>query len=309
MTFFLSVFLRSLQMTAQEKHAATLNVVQLAPFYRIVREFCSSCYKLLRDTPESETFDCRMGKLCGCGIRYCSLNCLVSDRDKHGCAEIQTVLCELARIAFDTAHAGATFGRISTTIHPAYLILMAELTHPCRTADECIETVAKECTRKGQHATAKLLKDSMRQPHIFRSTDRTETPSKSVAIRLVSAHSTIIKFAHVVLEEHFGDTVAFNLYARSRAWSYFDRFDEAIADVQSAHQLYRELLGEYSPEVANCFKVLALYLYISETRQAEMHPWICAAEYLYRRFGLLDVANECRELRKKYSHETYIYDD
>jgi tetratricopeptide (TPR) repeat protein len=56
----------------------------------VVRTFCMHCYMSLMDA-SPKTADCRLGGLCGCGARYCSIKCLVAASQAH------KVVCELAQ--------------------------------------------------------------------------------------------------------------------------------------------------------------------------------------------------------------------
>jgi tetratricopeptide (TPR) repeat protein len=67
----------------------------------VVRTFCMRCYIALIDASPN-TIDCRLGVLCGCGARYCSVKCLVAASQAHKvvCENIQVAVQVFAKSRF-----------------------------------------------------------------------------------------------------------------------------------------------------------------------------------------------------------------
>lgn len=270
--------------TADEKHGATLTVVNAAPFYSMVRLFCSCCLADLRHQSTANTFDCRSGELCGCGARYCSLRCLVSHKH-HACTEIQMHLCRLASSCFmpkippslEKPSARTKLFGFDGTVQ--WYLLKADLEN-YRAASCALEAAVSIFTKAKAPALANLVADRLHPRYPGRRLQHTLRPPPSVYRDWFKIWETALAFFHVISTNRVNKYIACLYYTRS--WVYYSclRNRESIDDLLYARQLFRELYGEASLSVAFCFYGLETVYMELPDRRHRAHEMRAAVDYI-----------------------------
>jgi hypothetical protein len=279
--------------SANEKHAATLALINHAPYYSMVRLFCAACLADLRDKSASDTFDCRLGALSGCGARYCSLQCLVS-HGQHDCTAMQSYLCRLAGACFIPGAAerleNFPTARTRIAIRPTcqWQLLAADLLPDVdATAMLCLMVQAFEAI--DAPALAKLVTEQSHHQYAVRRSRGSQMSLPLPAFNYnewFEACEAALAFFRITANEHFSDRVAHLYYLRGGTHAILGNVQQGTEDVLYARQLYRELYGEVSKSVAFCFEVLATIYSQQDDRLGESQQMREAAAFIFAQFNI-----------------------
>jgi hypothetical protein len=279
--------------SANEKHAATLALINHAPYYSMVRLFCAACLADLRDKSASDTFDCRLGALSGCGARYCSLQCLVS-HGQHDCTAMQSYLCRLAGACFIPGAAerleNFPTARTRIAIRPTcqWQLLAADLL-PDVDATAMLCTMAEAFEAIDAPVLAKLVTERSHHQYAVRRSRCSQVSSPLPTFNYnewFEACEAALAFFRITANEHFSDRVAHLYYLRGGTHIILGNVQQGTEDVLYARQLYRELYGEESKSVAFCFKALAMIYSRQSNRRYEAQQMNEAAAYLFAHFNI-----------------------
>ncbi len=228
----------------------------------MVRTFCSHCYVSLMEASPN-TVDCRLGKLCGCGARYCGVKCLVAAAQAHkeDCECIQLAMHFFATSRF----------RATEKTSRAALELGGDLQCDLICADMVV--AASDAVRALGHAAKSLcdaeafeLAQKLAQRALFLSAKGSMDEASALGLLGVVANAMSKYDAAVahyeaalkIMKRLLGDDhvevagVCVNL---SAVFQDLGRLDEALAMCSSALKIFSKAPGERS-SVALCHKTL-----------------------------------------------------
>jgi tetratricopeptide (TPR) repeat protein len=217
----------------------------------VVRTFCMHCYMALIDA-SPKTVDCRLGKLCGCGARYCGIKCLVAAAQEHKdvCEDIQFGLQELAKSRFRATEktnqlASRCGGHVQIHLLRADMLVAASdiIEALLLAAKNVLIAEAFELAQKfAQRALSLAAKGSLSEATALNVLGIVEKDlSKYDAA--VAHYEAALKIEKSLLgDDHV--TVAGTLVSLSMVFERLERLDEALVMCSSALEIFNKAPGD-----------------------------------------------------------------
>ena len=225
----------------------------------VVRTFCMHCYMILIEASPN-TVDCRLGMLCGCGVRYCGIKCLVAAAREHKalCADIQESLQffeqnQLRATATTNRSALKWHGPVQIELLRADLLVATSdvVDSLAHVANDLRDAEAFELAQKfAQRALSLAAKDSLDEARALTMLGMlAEDFSKYDAA--VAHYEAALKLWKSLGGDDFVE-VAIMQCNLSGVFRRLGRLDEALAMSTSALEIFEKAPGDNQNRIAMC---------------------------------------------------------
>jgi tetratricopeptide (TPR) repeat protein len=277
------------------------------------------------------TVDCRLGKLCGCGARYCGVECLVAASQAHkaACEDIQVALQELVKSGYrateETNRAALKRGRVQ-----AYLLRADMLTGASDTsgalgcaAESVQEAEAFELAQKFyQRALSLSAKGSLDEAMALVALgDVASELSKYDAA--LAHYEAALKIRKSLLGDDHVDVADLHVKL-SAVFQHLGRVDEALAMCASALEIFNTTPRHNQDSIASCHNEMGNILDKQDKSDAALEHFsiglaimmkkkgeqarIRAADFLSNIGTVLMIQNKLDEAMEKFVSALRIYE-
>jgi tetratricopeptide (TPR) repeat protein len=217
------------------------------------------CYMALIDASPN-TVDCRLGKLCGCGARYCGIKCLVAAAEEHKavCANVQAALQELAKSRFrateKTSQAALKLGgHVQLHLLRADMLVAAsDVVDALLCAAESVRCAeAFELAHKfAQRALSLAAKGSLDEARTLHSLGNVASDLSKYDTALAHFEAALKIRKSLLCDDHVD--VADVYRNLSTVFQQLGRLDEALAMGSSALEIFSKAPGDNQKCIATC---------------------------------------------------------
>jgi tetratricopeptide (TPR) repeat protein len=216
----------------------------------VARTFCMNCYMALIEA-SPKTVDCRLGVLCGCGARYCGIQCLVADAQAHkaSCDKVQSALQILAKSRFratqNTMHVASEWGgHVQIELFRADMLVSAsDVVGALVCVAESLRIAeAFELAQKfGQRALSVSAKGSLDEAMALASLANVANALSKCDVAMAH-YEAVLKIRKRLLGENHVE-VACLYSSMSGLFAKLKRLDEALAMCSSALAIFEKAPG------------------------------------------------------------------
>jgi tetratricopeptide (TPR) repeat protein len=231
----------------------------------VVRTFCMHCYMALIDA-SPKTVDCRLGVLCGCGARYCSVKCLVaaSQAHKEVCENIQLALQALAKARF---RATEITNQVALKCHVQFHLLRADMLVAASdivnafvdAAESVRQAEAFELAQKfAQRALSLSAKGSLSEATALVALGNAAT-NMSKYDAAVAHFEAALKIRKTLLGDKHA-AVASVYINLSAMFARLGRLDDALVMCSSALEIYSRVPGDNHKNISTCHNNMGIIL-------------------------------------------------
>jgi tetratricopeptide (TPR) repeat protein len=256
------------------------------------------CYMALIDASPN-TLDCRLGKLCGCGARFCGIKCLVAATQAHRffCENIQSAFQTFAEGRFRATEktnrpALKWGGHVQINLFRADLLVAASdaINALLYVADDLHKAEAYELSQKfAQRALSLSATGSLDEARAFETLGNVAlTLSKYDA---AAAHyEASLKIRKTVLGDNHADVARVNGNF-SMVLQELGRTDEALAMISSTLEFYSKAPGDNEDSIALCHQNMGNNLKRQGKLQEAMGHYSIGLEMASRTKGTAKAAD------------------